>query len=160
MDQADVEKVPDEHPSRYGQYNKYVKDVRFSKIGVGTLYDAGSGRVKAVAVDALTGLRVRFLDEVELIGRPPFEVASWFVDNREALGADLRINQCGDPSFDALGLGSRRQRTWRAVRLCRHARSSCGGRGRLRRLVGRDPAGQCDPRRRGPVRRVGIPPHR
>lgn len=131
MDQGDVEKALNEQPSRYGQYNNYVKDARFSKVGVETLYDAKTGRLKAIAVDALIGPRVRFLDEVELIGRPPSEVANWFLNNHEALGVEFRINQCGDPSFDELGLVLSTQRAGdhllsRAIFVARDWAESCG----------------------------------
>ncbi|MET7283304.1 hypothetical protein ABZS29_34075 [Kribbella sp. NPDC005582] len=131
MDQSDVEKALDEQPSSYGQYNSYVRDARFSKVGVDTLYDAETGRLKAVAVDALIGPRVRFLDEVELIGRPPSEVAGWFLDNHQGLGVDLRINQCGDPAFDELGLVLSTQRAGdhllsRAIFVARDWAERCG----------------------------------
>jgi hypothetical protein len=107
MDQGDVEKALDERPSRYGR-NNYVKDVRFSKMGLETFYDVETGRLKAVAVDAVVGPRVRFLDQVDLIGRSPSEVANWYLDNHEGLGLVFRINQCGPMAPSSLPDAGRR----------------------------------------------------
>jgi hypothetical protein len=60
MDQGDVNKALDEHPSGYGQYNKYVEDARFSKMGLETFYGARSARLALAGIHGLYSARAMF----------------------------------------------------------------------------------------------------
>lgn len=131
MEHKDVEQVLGErsNPIGYGpDFDTHeVTCGKFRDVGVTTHYE--DGLLRAVAVDARVGPRVRFLDEVELIGRPPSEVANWFLANHEGLG--VLINQHGDPCSDQLGLVLNTQRAGDillsgAVFVSRQWADSCG----------------------------------
>ncbi|GAA3138277.1 hypothetical protein JOF29_000188 [Kribbella aluminosa] len=73
--------------------------------GVTTYYE--DDILQAVAIDALAGPRVRFVDQVELTGRAPSEVDAWFLEH---FTESSRINQDGEIANDQLGLVVRTQR--------------------------------------------------
>lgn len=100
---ADVEAVLG--PTNPSYRHDKIFDAQWPSQGVTTYYQ--DDILQAVAVDALVGPRVRFVDQVELTGRPPSEVDPWFLEH---FSDGCRINQDGEVTNDQLGLVVRTQR--------------------------------------------------
>lgn len=100
---ADVEAVLG--PTNPSYRHDKIFDARWPSQGVTTYYQ--DGILHAVAIDALTGPRVRFVDEIELTGRAPSEVDEWLLEH---FTDSCRINQDGEVANDQLGLVVRTQR--------------------------------------------------